>query len=444
MAAAVDRAAIEDRVSDTRLIVTGILLAFLVLALISSGFVARALQTQVEQFLAAARRLAGGDFDHQVPVVGNDQFAQLGREFNRMSDQVRVQIDEVERRRRQAERTIRRVGTAFASGLDSQAVIDLSVQTAVEACAAEVGFGVPFAHEVFRAVTHGDVDAHRCAPAPRAGGGAGSAGVDPGTGRELMADPAAVGEVLQRAPRAVEVDGVHALAQSLRARLDTGGTPEFVGVISVARRSAPFSDGRRRAAGVPGRPGGDLAGERALHQTAQEEALTDELTGLSNVREMQRALDRELERGHRFDEPVAFVILDLDDFKQINDAYGHQQGDRVLVEAATVLRRLSRDIDEPARYGGEELAVVLAQTDLDGALHAAERMRAAIEALRIPRVDGDPAPVTVTASFGVASVMAGAEDKRSLVAAADAALYRAKRAGKNRVEAAAPAAPTRS
>ena len=88
---------------------------------------------------------------------------------------------------------------------------------------------------------------------------------------------------------------------------------------------------------------------------------------------MQRALDRELERGHRFDEPVAFVILDLDDFKQINDAYGHQQGDRVLVEAATVLRRLSRDIDEPARYGGEELAVALAQTDLAGALHAAER-----------------------------------------------------------------------
>ena len=444
VAGAIDRAAIEDRVSDTRLIVTGILLAFLVLALISSGFVARALQTQVGQFLAAARRLAGGDFDHQVPVVGNDQFAQLGREFNRMSDQVRVQIDEVERRRRQAERTIRRVGTAFASGLDSQAVIDLSVQTAVEACAAEVGFGVPFAHEVFRSVTHGDVAPSAAHQAARRAAERAALAVDPGTGRELMADPTAVGEVLQRAPRAVEVDGVHALAQSLRARLDTGGTPEFVGVISVARRSAPFSDGdAEQLEYLVGQAAISLE-NAALHQTAQEEALTDELTGLSNVREMQRALDRELERGHRFDEPVAFVILDLDDFKQINDAYGHQQGDRVLVEAATVLRRLSRDIDEPARYGGEELAVVLAQTDLAGALHAAERMRAAIAALRIPRVDGDPAPVTVTASFGVASVMAGAEDKRSLIAAADAALYRAKRAGKNRVEAAAPAAPTRS
>ena len=139
-------------------------------------------------------------------------------------------------------------------------------------------------------------------------------------------------------------------------------------MISVARRSAPFSDGdAEQLEYLVGQAAISLE-NAALHQTAQEEALTDELTGLSNVREMQRALDRELERGHRFDEPVAFVILDLDDFKQINDAYGHQQGDRVLVEAATVLRRLSRDIDEPARYGGEELAVVLAQTDLAGAL----------------------------------------------------------------------------
>jgi diguanylate cyclase (GGDEF)-like protein len=98
-----------------------------------------------------------------------------------------------------------------------------------------------------------------------------------------------------------------------------------------------------------------------------------------------------------------------------------------------VLRDFSRDIDAPARYGGEELAVVLPQTDADGAALLAERMREAVERLRVPSVGGDE-PLRVTASFGVASVPESAADREDLVAAADAALYRAKRGGKNRVE----------
>ena len=93
-----------------------------------------------------------------------------------------------------------------------------------------------------------------------------------------------------------------------------------------------------------------------------------------------------------------------------------------------MLRELSRDIDEPARYGGEEMAVVLPQTEIEGAAQLAERMREAIEALRIPRLDGE-GDLHVTASFGVASVPSSASDKDSLIAAADAALYRAKRGG---------------
>ena len=84
-------------------------------------------------------------------------------------------------------------------------------------------------------------------------------------------------------------------------------------------------------------------------------------------------------------------MLDIDDFKQVNDEYGHQQGDEVLTAVAGVLRELSRDIDLPARYGGEELAVVLPQTDAEGAAQVAERMREAIEACRIPSLDGDRA-----------------------------------------------------
>ena len=98
-----------------------------------------------------------------------------------------------------------------------------------------------------------------------------------------------------------------------------------------------------------------------------------------------------------------------------------------------MLRDFSRDIDAPSRYGGEELAVVLPQTDIDGAALLAERMREAVERLRVPRVGGRGS-LRVTASFGVSALPESAHDKDSLVAAADAALYRAKRGGKNRVE----------
>jgi diguanylate cyclase (GGDEF)-like protein len=135
-------------------------------------------------------------------------------------------------------------------------------------------------------------------------------------------------------------------------------------------------------------------------------------------------------------------MLDIDKFKSVNDTYGHQQGDRVLVEVARVMRRLSRDVDLPARYGGEEMAVVLPQTDLAGAEQGAERMRAAIEGMQINRLDGGGL-LPITASFGVASFPAEATDKTALIAAADAALYRAKRGGRNRVERAEPAAAAR-
>jgi diguanylate cyclase (GGDEF)-like protein len=138
---------------------------------------------------------------------------------------------------------------------------------------------------------------------------------------------------------------------------------------------------------------------------------------------------------------VGLAMLDIDDFKRVNDTYGHQQGDLVLLEVARCLRSLSRDIDEPARYGGEELAVILPQTDLSGAELLAERMRATIAALEIKRLDGKGV-LRVTASFGVASLPQSAGGKESLIAAADAALYRAKRAGKNRVERAEPAPAT--
>jgi diguanylate cyclase (GGDEF)-like protein/PAS domain S-box-containing protein len=169
-----------------------------------------------------------------------------------------------------------------------------------------------------------------------------------------------------------------------------------------------------------------------LEEQMRQQALHDSLTGLANRTLCRDRILHALAVAEREESNAAVLFVDIDNFKRVNDEFGHQQGDEVLASVASVLREHSRDIDQPARYGGEELAVVLPQTDVGGAVQLAERMREAIEALQIPRM-GANGHLTVTASFGVASFPESGDDKHALIAAADAALYRAKRAGKNQV-----------
>ena len=127
----------------------------------------------------------------------------------------------------------------------------------------------------------------------------------------------------------------------------------------------------------------------------------------------------------------ASCYIDLDDFKSVNTRYLWQQGDRVLHEVARVLEATSREIDHPARYGGEELAIVLPGTDLEGAFQVAERVRQQVAALRIPLIDGSGS-MTITTSCGVAALPESASDAHALVAAASEALSEAKHTGKNK------------
>jgi diguanylate cyclase (GGDEF)-like protein len=205
------------------------------------------------------------------------------------------------------------------------------------------------------------------------------------------------------------------------------------GVISVARRGRPFTDDERELLRSLASQAGLALENVELHYQVRRQAVTDELTGLANHGRFQELLQSETEQVRRYGHSVGLIMLDIDDFKSVNDRYGHLQGDQVLREVARVLLDSSREIDEPARYGGEEMAIALPQTDLDGAEQFAERVRARIEALEVPMVDG-PGVVKVTASLGAAALPeSSAADKDALVAAADSALYRAKRLGKNRV-----------
>lgn len=165
-----------------------------------------------------------------------------------------------------------------------------------------------------------------------------------------------------------------------------------------------------------------------------EMAMVDGLTGLFVRRYFDARLDEEIERARRYQTPFAVAMVDLDDFKQLNDVHGHLAGDRVLREIASVVRTEIRGVDTAARYGGEELALILPGTELVAALVHGERLRNAIGARRVAAGDGGPV-LSITASIGIAAYPdSGSASAEELLRRADRALYRAKRAGKDRVE----------
>jgi diguanylate cyclase (GGDEF)-like protein len=205
-------------------------------------------------------------------------------------------------------------------------------------------------------------------------------------------------------------------------------------VLTVARHGDPFSSAELDLLE-------HLAAQAAvslenidLHELVQRQAITDELTGLLNHRRLQQVLGEALIEGDRAQQPVALLMLDIDNFKRVNDTHGHRQGDAVLTRVADALRSVSRPDDHAGRYGGEEMALVLPNTTLEEAGAIAERVRTAIETLDVRLAGGDQ--LAVTASLGVAAFPSCAGDRGALIEAADAAMYEAKRSGKNRVVAA--------
>jgi diguanylate cyclase (GGDEF)-like protein len=401
-----DRASAD--VSSARTIAAAVLVAFLVMAFAFALLVSRSLQSEIGRLLTAARRLAGGDFSTPVATQGHDEFAALGGEFNDMARQLEARLEELRRERARLQESVRRIGQTAASNLDRDALLEIFVRTIVEAVRAGAG---------------------RATSRERAG--------TPLEQRAGTGDLRHYGELIRTVEaRALEsgklAEGADEAAAALAHPLVTGAG-EVVGLISVARAGEPFTPDERDLFGYLASQATVSIENVDLHELVQRQAVTDELTGLFNHRRFQEVVAAEVERARRYDQAVGLVMLDIDDFKMVNDTHGHQQGDIVLREVARVLRASSREIDEPARYGGEELAVALPQTDLEGTYQLAERVRTAVESLAIPRLDGGGI-LRVTASFGAAALPESADDKETLIAAADAALYRAKSAGKNRTE----------
>ncbi|MCO5326988.1 MAG: diguanylate cyclase [Solirubrobacterales bacterium] len=384
-----------------------VLALFFALAFAGIFVLLRDLQRRVAKMLAAARRMGEGDLDTKVPVEGNDEMAGLAREMNRMSSRLGEQMRELKLQRKELDESVHRIGEAFASGLDRETLLELVAETAASACGAE----------------------------------ASRVGLRDG-GRTLVTReaPEALAGVLERAGEeawegtgdGVAADGEHhAIADAMGG---SDGDGEIRCAISVARDGEPFTEEERGTLRY-------LLGRMVTsaenideHERVAEQALTDELTGIPNHRHFTQWMRQETARVSRYRGELSLVLIDIDDFKRVNDTRGHLQGDRVLEMVGALLAGQVRGIDLAARYGGEEFALALPETPRDGAVLVAERARRALEEATVEGVDGTP-PVSVTASFGVATMPGDAGDAEALVAAADEALYEAKRSGKNRVAA---------
>jgi diguanylate cyclase (GGDEF)-like protein len=223
---------------------------------------------------------------------------------------------------------------------------------------------------------------------------------------------------------------------------------EVVGVLELVAEAGgrPFSDDDVLAAATVADFAAIAIDNARNFRRVQELTLTDEHTGLANARHLKEELEHEVARCARFARPVSLLFLDLDDFKAVNDTHGHLVGSAALRHAGVVMTSAIRTVDTACRYGGDEFAVILVETGVDGSDVVADRILAAFRAQPF-QVEGGP-QLTLQCSVGLATFPGDGLTAKALLEAADRAMYRAKRAGKGKRmrlgegEAAAPTVAT--
>jgi diguanylate cyclase (GGDEF)-like protein len=415
-----------------------------VLAVVVAWRLARTTTLPLAEVARASERVADGDLDARVPVRGRDEVGRLASSFNRMTREMQAYVTALTASRDQLRGNLALLGDTLSSTHDLDRILEVILETVMAATGAQSGavLLVERGEKSWPGLLVGQ--ASRGLPVPEGGlrlrigdgllGGV-AAGGEPRRGRvgengaELVP-----GEPQCRTFIAVPFSG------SGQAGYDEAGLPasgRLLGVLALYDRlgADDFDDGDlvtlRTFAGQAA-----VAVENVLlHREAERLSLTDPLTGLWNYRYLQVSLHREIERSVRFDRPLTVLALDLDHFKNVNDTHGHPAGDAVLSEVARRLEAAVREVDLVFRQGGEEFVLLLPETDLDGARHAAERLCRALRDTPVRLAADDPEfgelVTSITASIGVAVYPQHGGTGAEVMEAADDALYRAKAEGRD-------------
>jgi len=422
-----------SQIQDLERRILGGLLGLLLLAVIATAVLAfvlaRLIVRPLEELTEGARAIAGGRFDHRIPVRSNDEVGQLALSFNEMSDHLDTTITDLESSRDQLQRTVDRVGATLRSTHDMGQILDSILSTASDAVLADAGCLWLFTgtrDELYPALSRGvDEDA-----LDRLRVGEGIAGLAAERGITVKLPTDGGGPKHSRNEPRFPVTLAVPLYSAQRV----------TGVISLYREGAvPFDRKDLDTVVFLAEQGGVAIENVLLHEDAQRLSLTDGLTGVWNRRYLQMQFRQTLASANRFDRPFSVLMLDLDNFKDVNDTHGHQRGDSILIEFAERAGAALREIDTFVRYGGEEFVCLLAETDISGARTTAEKIRQTISSDPFTAVG--ESPVSVTVSIGVACYPLHGSGYQSLIEAADQALYRAKEDGRDRVRVATRPVP---
>ena len=399
-----------------------VLLVAIVIAALIGWLLARVVTRPLSELSDAAARVAGGDLEGRIAIRSGDEVGRLATAFNDMTDELQVYIGALESSRDELRRGLARLGDTLSSTHDLNRILSVILDTAIGTTRSDAGaiLVMQEARDELVLRVGRNLEGRGAGPGLRVSVGAGVSGTVAASGEAMRGTVADLPVGLSdEEPRAEQII-------SVPLRTGTG----VLGVLNLYDRvdGQPYDDADLETIQ-------SFAGQAAvaidnvlLHQEAQRLSVTDGLTGLGNYRFFQQTLAREVDRAARFHRPLSLLMLDLDHFKQVNDAHGHQVGDAVLVQVADRIREEVREVDVIARYGGEEFVVVLPETGLEGAQHLADRI---CERMRHAPLLTSAGDLAITISIGVAVYPDHGDSPASLVRAADLALYVAKGDGRD-------------
>lgn len=400
------------------IVILGLVLVVVLVLIVLVGYVVSGLVTgPVQDLVGAAHAVARGDLEQRVDVKGDVEIAALGRAFNRMTDNLREYVHQLEQSRTEFRQAITRLGDVLVSTHDLPGIIDVVLDASALILRADVAV---FYERVAMPAKLRATDVH--------GGHLPGSEIN-GTG---IAGAAARQLHPVTFPGPVSLDRSEPVVDSALA-VPVVSEGRLFGVLAVYGRQdgGAFSAEDIDTLQTLARQFEVAIGNVMLHDETKRQARTDDMTALWNRREFELRCGAALKEAARFNNPFGIILVDIDDFKQVNDRYDHSTGDAALVWVASRLMEATREVDVVARWGGEEFTVLLPRAGVEETARVAERVRKAVA--KEPMIDDDKViPLTVSVGYAVHP-----EDGRTadqLIRAADAGLYQAKRLGKNRVE----------